>query len=157
MITKVWPAAVLVLILLPSLAIARATATLDQQLLEAAEHGNLKLVKTLLEKGADVNSKHEYGWTTVMLAVLKGHAAVVTLLVDKGADVNRKGPRGTTALIEAARKGSLELVNVLLNKGADVNAVDDDGRNSIDDSGLRGSPGRCEASRSERCSHQRYR
>ena len=54
MITKLWLAAVLVLVLLPSLAIAEATATLNEQLIAAAERGDSALVKSLVNKGADL-------------------------------------------------------------------------------------------------------
>jgi hypothetical protein len=57
MITKLWLAVVLVLVLLPSLAIAEARASLNEQLIAAAERVDSALVNSLVNKGADLNAK----------------------------------------------------------------------------------------------------
>jgi ankyrin repeat protein len=58
---------------------------INEELLNACKDGNLKKVKQLLEKGADVNAReYEYGWTALMLAALNGHKEVVELLIEKG-------------------------------------------------------------------------
>ncbi len=51
-IARWWLAAILVLVLLPNVAMAKDTSTLDKQLVQAADRGDLALVKTLLEKSA---------------------------------------------------------------------------------------------------------
>ena len=47
-------------------------------------------MKLLLEKGADVESKDQYGQTPLSWAAENGHEAVVKLLLEKGADVESK-------------------------------------------------------------------
>lgn len=56
---------------------------LDDALTRAAETGELKRVKTLLEHGADVNARSDYAFRW---AVSQGHASVVDLLLSHGAD-----------------------------------------------------------------------
>ena len=64
---------------------------------EASREGNTELVKQLLDDGAPLDEKDEYGHTALMVASLEGHTEVVKLLLDKGAPVDEKGERGHTA------------------------------------------------------------
>ena len=50
-------------------------------LMNAACKGHLKIVKLLLQKGADVNSKDGYGSSPLYLAAKGGHLEVVKFLV----------------------------------------------------------------------------
>ena len=63
---------------------------INSKLLSAAEEGNTAKVKRLLEKGANVSAKDEYGATVLMVAVREGHTEVVKTLIDAGADANAK-------------------------------------------------------------------
>jgi hypothetical protein len=49
-------AAVLFLALLPWVGVPGVEATVDEQFVEAAQSGDLALIRLLLDKGADVNS-----------------------------------------------------------------------------------------------------
>ncbi|KAH7115580.1 hypothetical protein EDB81DRAFT_953062 [Dactylonectria macrodidyma] len=49
----------------------------------AAENGHEAIVKLLLEKGADVESKGKGGWTPLLLAAGNGYEAIVKLLQRK--------------------------------------------------------------------------
>ena len=77
-----------VLILLAGFALAAQTTNLDEDLLAAAKKGDAKTVKALLDKGANVNAKNEYGATALSYAADKGHLPVVKILVQHKADVN---------------------------------------------------------------------
>jgi ankyrin repeat protein len=103
-ITKWWLTVILVLALLPFAVMAKDTPTLDEQLIKAAGPGDLELVKTLLDKGADVNARDNRGKTALMSAVWGGDLKVVQLLLDWGADANAKTIGGRTALMEAASR-----------------------------------------------------
>ena len=111
-----------VLVLLCGLASARAAATdpsLNDGLREAARHGDLAAVKTLLAKGAEVNSATEFGATALIFAADSGHVEIVKALIDGGADVNLKDSTyGSTAIDWAAGKGYAPIVEILLAKGA---------------------------------------
>jgi ankyrin repeat protein len=61
------------------------------QLSWAAESGHKAVVKLLLEKGADMESKDaEYGQTPLSWAAESGHEAVIKLLLGEGADIESK-------------------------------------------------------------------
>ena len=53
--------------------------------MEAAEHGHLEVVKLLLDNGAKLNTKREYGVTALKVARKKGHNTIVELLKSRGA------------------------------------------------------------------------
>ena len=68
-------------------------------LTDAAEEGDLKKGRKLLDKGADVNAKDEYGDTALIRASAEeGDLKKVRKLLDKGADVNAKGEYGNTGI-----------------------------------------------------------
>ena len=48
------------------------------------------VVKLLLEKGAEPESKNKYGQVPLLLAAANGHRAVVKLLLEKGAELEPK-------------------------------------------------------------------
>jgi ankyrin repeat protein len=61
------------------------------------------VVKLLLKKGADVESKDSRGRTPLSWAAEKGHEEVMELLLEKGADVESKDTEyGQTPLSWAA-------------------------------------------------------
>lgn len=55
----------------------------NKQFVQAARDGDLELVKNLLQKGVDVNSKIE-GNTALHLASQNGHKEVVQILLNAG-------------------------------------------------------------------------
>ncbi len=60
----------------------------------AAKKGHKAVVKLLLEKGAELESKDKRGWTPLSWAAKKGHEAVVKLLLEKGTELESKDKRG---------------------------------------------------------------
>ena len=66
-------------------ALALVAADVNEELLDAARKGDLSSVKSLLEKGAAVETKTSYGQTPLYLAAMNGHEEVVKLLLDRGA------------------------------------------------------------------------
>lgn len=102
-------------------------AGIDKQLREAAGRGDFAQVKSLLDKGADVNAQDKYGETALMLAAYYGRMDVLKLALHKGADIRTKERGGGTALMMASSKGYVEVVKLLLESGSDVNARDKNG------------------------------
>ena len=91
-------------------------------LMMASTNGRTEVVKLLLDKGAEVNLKNNYGITALFMASANGHTEIVKLLLDKGAEVNVKNTDdGVTALFMASANGHTGIVKLLLDKGADVN------------------------------------
>lgn len=90
--------------------------------LENAVHGgDIKKVKALLDKGADVN-EFKYG-TALMIAAQEGRIEIARLLMERGADLNIQADMGWTALGMAAEAGKLDMVDLLITKGADVDGA----------------------------------
>lgn len=90
-----------------------------------------KLVKLLLEAGADPNVRAEDGEPALILAAMNGNKEAVETLLDYGVDINTQITHNspnidaihdqTTALIVVAEGGFLDVVELLLKRGADVN------------------------------------
>lgn len=81
----------------------------------ASLHGDLKLVKYLVEKGANINIE-PFVATPLSEAVQGGHLEVVKYLVEKGANVNANNKQ---ALKYAIALNNLEIVKYLAEHGAD--------------------------------------
>lgn len=107
------------------------TQTADT-LIQAAEKGYEKKVKSLIDSGADVNAANQFGVTPLMFAAAKGHQKVVEYLVEQGADVHAADEHGMTALMLAAEKGRQGVVKTLIDHGAQVNATNDRGWTAIE-------------------------
>ncbi len=107
-------------------------------LMPAALHGQIDLLRLLVEKGADVNKKWPDGSTAILWAAVGGRDDVVQLLKDHGAvrtlgqaamigdrkqverflktgaDIRQRGECGWTPLIAAAWGGDCDAMQVLL-------------------------------------------
>lgn len=68
-------------------------------LMWAAEHGNLEVVKLLIEKGAKVDGKSIKGHTPLMFAAEKMQLDVMKLLIEKSANTEAEGQNLTAGLI----------------------------------------------------------
>ena len=109
---------------------ARSSINRYYALQYAVHWSDPKLVKFLLDKGADINLTDDGDDTALMEAANENdpqNTVIVKLLLDRGADVHAGGNR---ALLNAAGEGGPEVVQLLLRKGADPNA-----RNIVPNSG----------------------
>lgn len=99
-------------------------------LMHAAAFGSIEAVKLLLDAGADVNAKNDFGATALLWCARDGEKA--RLLIEHGADVNARSKQGRTPLMLAGmRQGGSDLVALLLSKGADVNVADTRGETAL--------------------------
>jgi len=126
----------------------------DEALIFAAEKGELKQVKAMLEAGGNPNARDPRstatGWTPLMHAAANGHTVVAAALLAAGADISAKdegkdsntgfgfiysegGPDAAreagfqmwrTPLAYAAANGQEETGRLLIERGADVKIVD---------------------------------
>lgn len=78
-------------------------------LVGAAQRGDAKLCRLLLERGANVNVAKSDGETALTAAAGKGHAEVVELLLANQAKVDAAVLDGEQAIHKAARHGSVEV------------------------------------------------
>ena len=95
---------------------------MDNTLRNAIYENDVKLVKELIDEGADVNKALTTdGDTPLCIAARYGQLDVAQLLLDRGAEVNKADRYGSTPLYIAARYGQLAVAELLLDKGAEVN------------------------------------
>ena len=101
----------------------------NSALLMALEKRDFNAVKSLVEQGADIESKNnEFGINALLAASITGDVESVKYLISKGANVNATAERrGETALLIATENGYFEIVKVLIENGAKINAKDVDG------------------------------
>jgi len=100
-----------------------------EELFSAVINNEIKKVKTLLNKGVNINSTNIYGETALMFAVRD--KKMLKFLLKSGADISIRSRFGTTALMHAAVHGDIEIVKMLLLAGAYVNATDIHGRSAL--------------------------
>lgn len=110
-----------------SLAVAAKVVTPEQRLLSCVEKSDLKCLEKILGRGADVDAKDHYGWTSLMQAASSGRIDIAKILLSNGAKLELRDNGGTTALSLAAAKGHDKMVALLLEKGANINAKDGKG------------------------------
>ncbi|KAH7257947.1 ankyrin repeat-containing domain protein [Fusarium tricinctum] len=86
----------------------------------ASAMGHLKVVKTLIAYGANVDEVDAAGYTPIHYATRNNHAEIVVLLLENGADIHSRDPEGCTPLFSASQRGNNEIVERLLKNGAQV-------------------------------------
>ena len=95
--------------------------SLNEQLCNAAEAGQLDAVQHLLKQGASVDAHMKSNDTSALiLAAGEGHTDVVRFLLKNGAKVDTEGWMGITALGSATENGHIDIVQLLLEKGANI-------------------------------------
>ncbi|MGD9086340.1 MAG: ankyrin repeat domain-containing protein, partial [Desulfobacterales bacterium] len=93
---------------------------LSEQLISAAELGEIDTVINLLDQGVPVEAKNPDGWTVLMKATYEGHKEIVRELIERGANVNVQENAGWTSLMMAAQFGFREIARLLLQNGARI-------------------------------------
>jgi ankyrin repeat protein len=78
-----------------------------------ATHGNLTILRALLEKGAEVNAEQEGGYTAVHQAAHRNNVPMAQLLLTFGADPHQPDVKGQSALQLAKVEGNDEVAAVL--------------------------------------------
>jgi ankyrin repeat protein len=100
--------------------------------LHAAARGNhVKVGRSLLEHGAQVNALGQWERTPLHIASREGHLEIGRWLLEQGADVNAKQDDHWTPLHLAAANGYIELVRLLLSHNVDVGAQTDIGHTPL--------------------------
>lgn len=77
----------------------RAHPALNQELLRAARDGQVEAIKSLLNRGADIDVQDDrWGMTPLMYAADGGHVEAVKLLISRGVNLNIEDKSGGTVL-----------------------------------------------------------
>lgn len=92
-------------------------------LVYAIRHGNIEIMQTLLDYGADLHYVSTSGISPLTAAVLHGNVDAIAILSSSGADINEQcyGQNKTPPLLLACRLGETATANELVRYGADVN------------------------------------
>ena len=115
------------------------TAQLASKIFDAAERGELPLLRECLAAGIDVNiadpRKSPSGvptkLTPLMWACRNGQTSAVAALLDSGASISVRDVFGREALRHAAACGNPDATRLVLQAGGDVNAKDMHGWSAI--------------------------
>ena len=98
----------------------------------AAQEGNLDVLKLLKESGANIHAQTETGDNVIMSASLgTGDCDTVKWLIEQRVDVNQCDKTGYTAVHCAAQKGNLDVLKLLKESGANIHAQTESGDNVI--------------------------
>ncbi|MBO5285086.1 MAG: ankyrin repeat domain-containing protein, partial [Alphaproteobacteria bacterium] len=96
-----------------------------EMLAEKNKREALEMTEMLIEAGADVNERDDFGRTPLMEACKRADVTAVEFLLAHGALINLQDKEQKTALMYAAeyagRESNLQIIKMLLAKGADVN------------------------------------
>jgi len=103
----------------------------ESELIHAARAADVEGVKRLVNAGADIGQKDEFGWTALQILTAKGSVDGIAFLIKKGADVTAKNDDGYTPLHVAAKFNQPKAAELFLSKGADVNARDAEGETAL--------------------------
>lgn len=95
-------------------------------LMIGAWEGRLDLMRTFLERGADINLLNANGESALALAAWRGHKDAMNWLIERGARINTAG-KAWSPLHYAVFGGHEALVDQLLSQGADINALTPNG------------------------------
>nr|XP_019962681.1 PREDICTED: ankyrin repeat domain-containing protein 39 [Paralichthys olivaceus] len=97
----------------------------------AAMDGDLERVKSLIQKGTDINLRDSSGYTALHYASRSGHFAVCKFLLENGACASPQTPGGATPLHRSAYCGHLDVVRLLLHHRSNPTLCDDDGASPL--------------------------
>jgi hypothetical protein len=100
-------------------------------LAQAAAHDNRKMIRVLLDGGADVNRQNRNGETALMYMNENASADTIRDLIKAGADLELKDDDGETALISASRLDNTGALKALISAGAKLEAKDEKGQTAL--------------------------
>ena len=96
--------------------------------------GEIEIVRSLIERGADLDLKTDdiYGQTALMNAAALGRTDIVQLLIESGAKLDIETNKVLTALMLASAFGHSETASILLKKGARIDIKNIEGKTALD-------------------------
>ncbi len=90
-------------------------------LADAAQKGDLDVVRKLVQDGVNVDEPQVDGATALHWAVNENDITMARFLLEAGADANARNRVGAPPILSAAVNGNAELLALLLDAGADPN------------------------------------
>ena len=94
----------------------------------ACKYNHIPIIGYLIYKGADPNTKVQFGNRVIHYATKNGYLNIVQYLIEKAnVDINSYNGNWETPFYLACESGHLPIVEYLISKGADVSAKDANG------------------------------
>jgi uncharacterized protein len=99
--------------------------TLDLQLFQATEKGDLRRMEALINHGANVNARPKYCMRPICVAIMNQNLPGIQLLINKGTDLTyntltMEGP----LMIQAVETKNLNIIDYFITCGVNINAQD---------------------------------
>ena len=104
---------------------------INDALLRASNHGHIRIVRALLDKGADPNYSDHDGDTPILLATRNKCFEVARLLINHNAEVNVQNDLGHTPLHMAAWTCHLKMTQLMLDWGTKWSVADCYGQTAL--------------------------
>ena len=85
----------------------------SRALFRAIENRRIRIARSIIDAGTDINARSQSGYTALMIAASLGHDEIVRMLLEKGADFTAVDAEGRNALQnahEAEAKGCVTLL-----------------------------------------------
>ncbi|XP_017285070.1 histone-lysine N-methyltransferase EHMT2 isoform X5 [Kryptolebias marmoratus] len=93
----------------------------------AAEHKHVEVIKSLLNRGADVTINDKELNVCLHWAAYAGNVDIAELVLNAGCSLSSVNVHGDTPLHIAAREGFLDCVTLFLSRGADIDIMNREG------------------------------
>lgn len=101
-------------------------------LIASSARGDIEIVRTLLNAGADVNARDRGGYTPVLRALEKSNLEIADLLLARPeVELNAQGASGVTVLMQYVGLNNEDMVRKVLDRGATVELQDSDGDTAL--------------------------
>src|SRR6266478_3967849 len=83
----------------------------------AAEEGKIDVVRLLIVRGADVDTRTQHQWAPIHLSANNGYLDIVKLLLERGADLHALNGQGDTPYELLLQGGYREMADLLRRHG----------------------------------------
>uniref|UniRef100_A0A8C6T0J5 Euchromatic histone-lysine N-methyltransferase 2 n=1 Tax=Neogobius melanostomus TaxID=47308 RepID=A0A8C6T0J5_9GOBI len=97
----------------------------------AAEHKHIKVIKSLLNRGADVTINDKELNVCLHWAAYAGNVDIAEMVLNAGCSLFSSNIHGDTPLHIAAREGFLDCVMLFLSRGADIDIMNREGETPL--------------------------
>lgn len=94
---------------------------------QAVGLNDVKIVRTLLKQGVDIDEINSEGFTSLQLAAQAGNVKITDILIVNGANLDIQSRNGATPLILAISNDQSSLAEYLILAGASLNIQDNNG------------------------------
>ncbi|MCB2292369.1 ankyrin repeat domain-containing protein [Clostridium algoriphilum] len=110
-----------------------STTRNERKLFAAIQNNDISSVKKLIQKGVNINSKDELGFTPISQSIKMKNLELTKYLISENADINTLVKSEKTCLILAVETNRIDLVNLVIPKIKDINAKDNDGETALEE------------------------